>query len=220
MKLALIKKYRSTTSFHSFFDGSLPFWMLGIELPFLVACSTSLKHAAALSIQMFCVLLPTVFISCLFPKKMSPIVKNIFILIAASTVTLLSRQLVLFLFPEVGATLGVYLYLMAFNSLTILPAAQLKSNLPTRKVMGAVTLSALTFTCFMFVLSFVRELIGTGKLWGINVSIPLRLDGLSLSFVGFFLLAFVISITRVFSKVRSTFQISESLRKDLKSSPK
>lgn len=160
----------------------------GFMLPYIVMPAVSLKTAVALTVAMlFTVLLGV--LAAQFISKQNDWVRYIVVTLAALGGVALSRFALRLISTEIFDSLGIYLPLMAVNSIVVLYAAQRadRDNLPSALIRG---ISAVVgFGLVACVVGALRELLLTGAVWGIPVAAP-SFPAAGSVFFGFILLAF------------------------------
>lgn len=177
-----------------------PVLVLGLDLPFIIVTSVSLKAAAAMSLELFIIHMGTVvaaLATCRFLKDWMRPLANV----AVSTLIMaFSRILVVALFRGATDSLGMYLYLMAVNGMTIVQCAAITGESKIYPVISSAFMNTLGFAAAMFAAALFREYFGFGTFWGIPVVGPFRLSGMAAPFFGFILAGFLLAGTRFLNK--------------------
>ena len=126
------------------------------------------------------------------------------------------------LFPTVSANFGVYLPLMAVNSLIALHCERIavKNDVKTSFI-DAVS-SSLSYGVVAIITGFVRELLGNGTIWNYDVNIPIKFPAFLMPFGGLLLMGFLAAALKAFvgakypeanpNKAFDTSEIRRSLR--------
>lgn len=126
------------------------------------------------------------------------------------------------LFPDLSANFGVYLPLMAVNSLIALHCERVavKNDVKT-SLIDAVSAS-LSYGVVAIIVGLLRELLGNGTIWGHSLNIPFRLPAFLLPFSGILLMGFLAAGLKAFinakypeanpNKAFDTSEIRRSLR--------
>lgn len=188
--------------------------VLGLDLPFVIACSTALKIAVALSIEMFIIHLVTI-VCAMITVRYLPFWARMLVNVGVSTVTMtLARYLITGIFPDITNYVGIYIYLMAVNGLTIYQSSSLTRKQRPWPVLVSAFMNALAFSLTMLVISTLREYFANGTLWGIAVPMPFKLSGLALPFAGFIIIGFLLAFVKFINKKLLAFSISELMRQD------
>ena len=187
--------------------------ILGLDLTFLIAVSTSLKNAAALSIELVIVHFVTMLVAVLFFRRLSGWRRILAVVFVSTASMMLARELLILLFPGILNLLGMYIYLMAVSGLTITQALELGTRSRLWPVLTAEFLHALGFSMSMFAISAFREFFGAGTLWGIPVNFPYRQAGLLIPFSGFILAGFLIAGVKGFNRGLMGLMLRENYRR-------
>lgn len=191
-----------------------PGLILGFDLPFLIATSTSLKNAAAMSIEMMGIHLVTMAVSVIFARKLPLWLRSVITTVVAAGMMMLTRELLFYMFKDITNSLGMYIYLLAVNGLTLFQSLSLTSRSKLVPVMKKEAFHVLAFILTIFTLSFLREYFGYGTLWGIEVAVKYRLDGLAIPFMGFIMMGFLLAFIRFFNHKLLGMLIEESYRRE------
>lgn len=129
------------------------------------------------------------------------------------------------LFPNMSANFGVYLPLMAVNSLIALHCERVavKNDVKT-SLIDAVS-SSLSYGVVAIIVGLLRELLGNGTIWGHSLNIPFRLPAFLMPFSGMLLMGFLAAGLKAFinakypeanpNKAFDTSEIRRSLRDNL-----
>jgi len=191
-----------------------PVGALGLDLPFLIVTSISLQAATTISTQMAMIHFGTVITAialCRFIPRWSrvliyPLVSTLIMLVAGRWLG--------GIFPMVSEMMGMYIYLMAVNSMTFAAAVSIESRDKIYPVVARAVKSVAGFVIAMFVVSLMREYLGSGAAWGRAMPHLISLDGVHVPFFGFILLGFLLAGTRLLSKVSQGAALIEQARRD------
>ena len=217
MKLNLrpseIKRYRRRHKLLGSTVWKNPVGALGLDLPFLVVTSISLQAAATISIEMamihFGTVISAIFLCRVLPRWSRPIVYPLI----STLIMLGAGRLLGGIFPMVSEMMGMYIYLMAVNSMTFAAATSITS----RDKICPVAVRALKCICIfvvcMFTVSLVREYFGSGTVWGRSVPHLISLDGAHVPFFGFILLGFLLAGARAAGKALQGAGLVEQARR-------
>ncbi len=106
------------------------------------------------------------------------------------------------LFPTVSANFGVYLPLMAVNSLIALHCERIavKNDVKTSFI-DAVS-SSLSYGVVAIITGFVRELLGNGTIWNYDVNIPVKFPAFLMPFGGLLLMGFFAAALKAFVSIK------------------
>ena len=214
LKPSEIKRYRKKHKLLSSQVWKNPVGRLGLDLPFLVVTSISLQAAATISIEMAMIHLGTV-IAAIALCRVIPRWSRALVYPAVSTLIMLGAGRILgSLFPVVTEMMGMYIYLMAVNSMTFAGAMAVEREDKIYPVMARAVKCVAGFVVCMFAVSLVREYLGSGAVWGRGVPHIISMDGLFVPFFGFILLGFLLAGGRLLSKVMQRAALVEQARRD------
>ena len=160
----------------------------GFMLPYIIMPAVSLKTAVALTVALlFAVLLGMA--AALLVSKQKDWVRYIVVTIAALGGVALSRFAIRLISTEIFDTLGIYLPLMAVNSIIVLHAARPAARDKALSNLGRGLAAVVGFGLVACTVGALRELLLTGAVWGIPVTTP-SFPAAGTVFFGFILLAF------------------------------
>ena len=106
------------------------------------------------------------------------------------------------LFPDISANFGVYLPLMAVNSLIALHCERVavKNDVKT-SLIDAVS-SSLSYGVVAIIVGLLRELLANGTIWNHSLNIPFRLPAFLMPFSGMLLMGFLAAGLKAFISVK------------------
>ena len=173
---------------------------LGLALPFAVVCSNTLQNAAIICIAMLLSFVPTMMLASALNKKIPTAMHFIAYPSAAAILLIPITLLVTPLSANLGDNLGFYLQILAVNSLLIYSVRPCAKMTPKKAAKYAL-MNWLGFSLVMLCLAFIRELLGSGTLWGVPVlSGSFKLSGLAFPFAGFIMLGFMMAFIRTLNR--------------------
>ena len=215
MNLSAARKYRKSHRFWRDLFTDNPALILGVELPFVIVCAYLLRNAVALSVMMLIIHMVTVTIGRMFTLNL-PMWKRSAINVTVSTVMMLvSREIVILMFSTtIMNSVGIYLYLMAVNGLTLIQSTYREGPRSFAPIVARSFIEVVAFAGLMLVISFVREYLGNGTLWGIPMPIPFRQTGILYPFYGFIFTGFLLAFMRRINKLMLAMRINASERKN------
>ena len=210
MNLSTARKYRKSHRFVRDMVSDNPALVLGVDLPFVIVCATTLKNAVALSVMMLFVHIITMLVARLFTIKL-PLWLRSMVNVTVTTITmLLTRELVLLMFPNIMNLAGMYLYLVAVNGLTLVQANARRGPMRFGPVLARAGVDVLAFTLLMVFIAAIREYFGNGTLWSIPIPIPFRQAGLIYPFFGFVFIGFLLAFLRWINKIMVAIRVNEA----------
>lgn len=214
MNIALGRRYRKRQGAFSALLARNPVLVLGFDLPFVIVCATTLKTAVAMSMEMMIIHMTTMVVAMITVRTL-PTWARVMVNVGFATIMMtIARHLITPIFPDLSNYVGVYIYLMAVNGLTLFESANLSRKMKLWPVMVSALMNALAFAMIMILVAFLRELFGSGTLWGVAVTLPIKLGGLQIPFSGFIMMGFLLAFAKFFNKKMLALTISESIRRD------
>ncbi len=134
------------------------------------------------------------------------------------------------LFSDLSANFGIYLPLMAVNSLIALHCERVAVKNDVKNSFIDAVSSSLSYGVVAILVGFLRELFGNGTIWGIELNMPVKLPAFLMPFGGLIIMGFLAAGLKAFigvkypeanpNKAFDTSEIRRSLRgtfKDLMS---
>lgn len=214
MKVSHGKKHLRKRGALSLLFAKNPVLVLGLDLPFIIICTTTVKIALAISAEMFMVHMVTIAVAMLTVRKF-PLWLRMLINVGASFVVMtFARSVITHFLPDISNHVGMYVYLMAVNGITIHQSAQITRKDKIWPVFSHAFMNALAFSLTMLLVSIFREFLSFGTLWGIPLLETYKLSAVALPFGGFILMGFLLAITRFLNKKILAFSIAESVRQE------
>lgn len=176
---------------------SNPILAFGLDLPFIIVSAINLRSAVALSIEMLFIHVVTMICAYFIASKVA-VWQRVFVTSIVSVIMMLiSRALVLTLIPDIENFVGIYLYLISVNAVTLIQANFLSSNSKLRTVVKNAFFNVLAFAVCMSLVSIIREFLGNGTIWGIPISPFGKLSGIQAPFFGFIIVGFMIAFIKL-----------------------
>lgn len=213
MKLSAIRRYRKKHKIYNALLTRNPVLVLGLDLPFVIACATSLKNAVAMSIEMFMIHVVVMMVAMAVCRRL-PLWQRAIVNVCVATVMMMAAQVVILaLFKGISNSLGMYLYLMPVNGMTMLLANNISRRAKAWPVLTDALLDALGFSLVAVVAAVLRELLGNGTLWGVPVNVPIKMSGLLIPFAGFLVMGFLLAFTRFVNKRMLALMMRDAARK-------
>lgn len=190
---------------------SHPISILMLNLPFIIVCSTTLKNAVALSIEMAMIHIFTMLISSIAVSRLHQWLRTLVNVGISFVLMTIARALIIQIFPDITNYVGMYIYLMAVNGMTIYQSANIKRKQPITSVFTASLLDVGMFVVILTLVSIFREIIALGTIWGIALPFSLRISGLTFPFSGFILIGFLLALGRLINKKMLSIAIWQSM---------
>ena len=117
MKLEKLRKHRKHKRWLEGIFSNNPVSVGGLALPFAVMITSSLKNSVAVSIVLACSLIPTVLLAALIGTKVPRWAGAMIYPMFSMVLVVACTPLILPIAPEVTDSLGVYLPILAVNTL-------------------------------------------------------------------------------------------------------
>lgn len=192
MNLKKVRTYKKYSRYCEGFFSKNPVLISGLALPFAVMVSVNLKSAVALSITMAGTVIPTVLLASLIGQKLPKWICAIIYTVFSMVMVVTCAALILPMFPEIVDALGVYIPIVAVNTMLLWLCSKYSSDKPSpwMALVDAVMYS-LGFAFAICLISLLREYFGNNTIWGVAVNFPIKFSGLQIAFSGFILVAFL-----------------------------
>jgi len=162
----------------------------------VVAMATSLKSAALLAAVSAVIVTLSEFIASLFLKSVPRWIRiGIYIILGAAIVS----PIMIFIErinPSLFSSLGIYLPIMAVNSLIVLRCERFAVKIPPFKAFFDGITASVGYAAVLIITGFFRELLGNGTLADRIIYKTPAMTGLLLPFGGFLILGFASATLR------------------------
>lgn len=178
-----------------------PLLVLSIGLCSSLAVTTSMFNGIGMGLAMTFVLFMSELIISLFRKHIPDAIRlPVFIIVIAAFTTIVQLLLSAYV-PALSDSLGVFLPLIVVNCIIMGRVEAFASkNTPTNAMLDALGMG-LGYTWVLIAISFIREFIGTGKIFGFQI---FPADNAIAFFAGapggFFVFGLMVVITEAFQK--------------------
>lgn len=164
--------------------------------PFVVAVAINLQTSAVLTVVLAAVLLPTGLLSFCLREKLTlpPWMTAPICALAASGITAFAAVLIRQYFPQVNDTVGMYLYLLAAYPVISAVFYGKKAGKATTALAWSLR-NILYFGLFTGLAGLIRGFLAYNKLFGMDLSLGLKLEGAKATFFGFIVFGFILAGT-------------------------
>lgn len=174
-----------------------PVFSTGLAIPFAVVSTISLKNALLLSASMFLTLIPVLMLACLLGDKIPSWLRLVVYPIVASLILMPVLYMTFRFFPAVYENLGIYLPLIAVNTVLVSNIYGVSRTKEYKKVFKMGLYNSTGFSLALCGLAFLRELIGAGAIFGMPLPfISFTIPGILIPFSGFILLGLLAAFFR------------------------
>lgn len=129
-------------------------------------------------------------------------------------------------FPELTINLGVYLPLMAVNSLVALHCERVAVKRTVKESLIDALSASISYGAVAILVGIIREILANGTLMGINLNLPIHFSALGMPFGALIILGFMAAVLKAFinkkypeanpDKSFDTSEIRRSLRGSLR----
>lgn len=202
MKLKYVRGYqRFQTATEGIFHNN-PILVCGLALPFAVVPTTSLNSGVSLCIAMIMSYVPVVFVASLLGKHIPLWLRTAIYPIMAALLLIPTRYVLREISPTILSSLGIYFSLLATSTM-------LTAGVERAVKVGKIGLSlkyavcnAIGFCMVVLSLSFLRELFGSGSLWGVPIkAMTEKTPTLLIAAGGFILLGMVAAFFKMLNRM-------------------
>lgn len=157
----------------------------------VVAMAVSLKTAVMLSVISTVELIIIESFACLCLKKL----KHSFRVLVYAVLGVLINVPLFMLFnrlaPNETANVSIFLPVIAVNSLIALHCERVAVKNDFKTTFLDAVSASIGYVLIIFIIGIVRELLGSGTIYGYSLNLPVKFSGLLLPFGGFLLLGFI-----------------------------
>ena len=211
MNLTFARKYYRLLSKTEGILYQNPLLALGLALPLAVIPSFSITGTVAISLAMLLCFVPTVS---LLRGRFSTAGQVIVYPLVSCLLLIPAGKLVSWISPLIFDTLGVYFSLICVNSLLMFSVGQAQKKTPFAALKLALR-QWLGATLVALVLGLIRELTGSGSVWGVTLlrNIP-RLPVAQMAMGGFILMGFFAALCRLIHRSILRFTIKSGAALD------
>ncbi len=181
-----------------------PLLVLMIGLCSSLAVTTSFSNGLGMGLAMTFVLLMSEIIISLFRKLIPDSIRiPVFIIVIATFVTIVDLLMQAYV-PALAKSLGVFIPLIVVNCIIMGRVESFASkNNPFVSILDAIGMG-IGYTWVLLAISFVREFVGTGKFFGMQVFPEANaIAFFSAAPGGFFVFAMFIAVTQMIKQARS-----------------
>lgn len=162
----------------------------------VVAMAISLKSAIILSVVSAVELVIIELFACLLLKHLKRSIRMPIYAILGMAINIPMYMLFKFIIPNETANAGIFLPLLAVNSLIALHCERFAVKHKLSETFTDAVSAGASYAFVILVLGIVREVLGNGTFYGIKLNLPVKLSGLIMPFGGFLLLGFMAAVLK------------------------
>ncbi len=194
MNLSFIKKQkRKTAPMHGLLSKN-PVLINGLALAPVIVASTTVKNALVLSIGMAITMIPTMLISLFIKRKQGHWLHILLYMFCAAISYIPAALLIRQYFPTEMGLVGIYLPMVVVNSIPITRAQMFVGRRKRGFLIIDMIFQVLGFTLAIFLVAMIREFLGSGTFYGIDVGTGFTMETLLYPFGGFIVVAFLAAL--------------------------
>ena len=146
-----------------------PLLIYGLSVVTAVMTTTSLNSAVSVCIALVIMMFPTTITALILGDKLLPEIRFVIYTLVSSLAYIPAVMAVKTLFPQSVAALTIYLPLLAVNELVVLRADRYANKRSVGFALADTVGCIISFVLTMLFIAFVRELLGSGSLFGYKV---------------------------------------------------
>lgn len=168
----------------------------GLVLAPVIVASYNARYSLVLGLSFLLITFTTVLLSSFLPKKIPYTIRTILYTLIACLVFIPVAMWMDVLFPQTISRLGVFLPLLVANSLIVVKSES-RFHKHRRGVMVIDLLShCIGFFLVILVVGILREIIGSGTLFGVPFSLGFSVNAVLMPFSGFILVGFLAALVK------------------------
>lgn len=166
-----------------------PLLIYGLSVVTAVMTTTSLNSAVSVCVALVIMMIPTTITALILGDKLLPEIRFAVYTLMSSLAYIPAVMAVKALFPQSVAALTIYLPLLAVNELVVLRADRYAKKRSVGFALADTAGCIISFILTMLFIAFIRELFGSGTLFGYKVLKQSNPEVL-LPFMGFIIAGF------------------------------
>ena len=196
-----------------------PLLFEAIGLCSVVALARSLKLALFLACVTIVQMIVCEVLSSLLLKNVKRYWRVALYVIFSVIVVFPIMYLTLRFFPNIAVNFGIFLPLMAVNSLIALHCERVAVKSDVKKSFIDAVSASLSYGVVAIILGFLRELLANGTIWDIELNLPINIPVITTPFGGLLIIGFLAAALKVFVNAKypeaspeKSFDLSEIRR--------
>lgn len=196
-----------------------PLLFEAIGLCSVVALARSLKLALFLACVTMVQMIVCEVLSSLLLKNVKRYWRVALYVIFSVIVVFPIMYLTIRFFPDIAVNFGIFLPLMAVNSLIALHCERVAVKSDVKKSFIDAVSASLSYGVVAIILGFLRELLANGTIWDIEPNLPINIPVITTPFGGLLIIGFLAAALKVFVNAKypeaspeKSFDLSEIRR--------
>ena len=196
-----------------------PLLFEAIGLCSVVALARSLKLALFLASVTMVQMIVCEVLSSLLLKNVKRYWRVALYVIFSVIVVFPIMYLTLRFFPDIAVNFGIFLPLIAVNSLIALHCERVAVKSDVKKSFIDAVSASLSYGVVAIILGFLRELLANGTIWDIELNLPINIPVITTPFGGLLIIGFLAAALKVFVNAKypeaspeKSFDLSEIRR--------
>ena len=196
-----------------------PLLFEAIGLCSVVALARSLKLALFLACVTMAQMIVCEVLSSLLLKNVKRYWRVALYVIFSVIVVFPIMYLTLRFFPDIAVNFGIFLPLIAVNSLIALHCERVAVKSDVKKSFIDAVSASLSYGVVAIILGFLRELLANGTIWDIELNLPINIPVITTPFGGLLIIGFLAAALKVFVNAKypeaspeKSFDLSEIRR--------
>lgn len=187
--------------------------MSGLVTAPIIVAATTFERALVLTLSFLLISYSTILICRFVPRRLVYTVRIILYAAVAAVMYIPTALLLNALFPEVAATVSIYIEIIVVNSLILAKTESRFYLMPYGEMAVDALIYILGYAMAAFVVGIIRELLAFGSLFGLRVCDPL-MPAAKTPFFGFILLGILAAICRaITTRRRNRSEKADLIRK-------
>ncbi len=182
-----------------------PTIMCQLSIAPIIVIGVSLYNALVISLAMFLVTTPTLMCVSLIGQKLKKQYTTMIYLLISSLFYVPTSFLIKTFFSDRIETLGIYLPMIVINSIIIIRS----KGFANKNKIHWVFLDSLVYVIVFFIetclISIIREVVGSGKIYGYDLNLTFTVPAFLLPFSGFILIGLLAAVMQIIYNNRSKY---------------
>ena len=192
-----------------------PTIMCQLSIAPIIVIGVSLYNALVISLAMFLVTTPTLMCVSLIGQKLKKQYTTMIYLLISSLFYVPTSFLIKTFFSDIIETLGIYLPMIVINSIIIIRSKGFANKNKIHWVFLDSLVYVIVFSIETCLISIIREVVGSGKIYGYDLNLTFTVPAFLLPFSGFILIGLLAAVMQIIYNNRSKYHKNKN-KKGLK----